>query len=66
MPTLKSLLADERHAIDQYGQAGPAFRKQGNKRAARLMSHIRGEEVEHKEELQREMKRGSVSNIGRK
>ena len=76
MPTIKSLIADERHAIEQYGEAAPQFRKRGNTRAARLMSHIREEEQEHEHELEGilgdsnkgiEPKRGKrVALIGRK
>lgn len=62
-PTVKSLIADEHHAIEQYGKAVPKFRKTGDDHLARLMTHIQGEEQEHARELK---KAGSCANIGRR
>jgi len=48
---LESLISDEREAIDHYSRGIRQARKRGDSGSAGLFSHIRSEEVEHRDEL---------------
>ncbi len=52
---LQSLIGDEREAVRNYTSGIEDARKRGDGGAAKLFSHIRGEEREHERELTQHM-----------